>query len=215
MGGYGSGRKSWNSTTKLDDGLRLDINKLVRDGLIGLDKWLSGNLTWSIVDTGEPVASVGYEINTLNPDGMWLRLYYSLTPCFGGEPEKRDYKIILVTTLPKFGGKRLWFLCPVTHQRTSILYSSHGSRFFASRHAYHVGYRSQSKGHIDRAIDRMWGLKYKLGGENYFMRPKGMHTRTHERLMKKIWEAEEVCDGHLAAFVQDKLGQLEAATKFI
>ncbi len=34
MGGFGSGRIGWNSTTKLDDGLRLDINKLVYDGHI-------------------------------------------------------------------------------------------------------------------------------------------------------------------------------------
>jgi len=210
MGGYGSGRHG--QAGRLDSGLRLDINKLVRDKLVGLNKRHTGNLTWNIVGTGEPVASAGYETNTLNPDDMWLRLHYTLTPCFGGEPEKKDYKIRLVTTQPKYGGKRVWFICPITHRRTSVLYSSGGSRFFASRYAYRSGYRSQSKGHIDRAIDRMWNLKGKLGGENFFIRPKGMHTRTHERMMKKIWAAEEVCDGYLAAFVREKLGSLEAAT---
>lgn len=201
MGGYGSGRQKGGSGARLDDGLRLDINKLFRDRLIGLNMWKSGQLTWSIVETGEHVASVGYEINTLRPDDMWLRLHYTQTSCFSDSPNKRDYKIRLIASRPYYGGKRLWFICPITGQKASVMYSSGSSRWFASRHAYRAGYHSQSKGLIDRAIDKAWRLKDKLGGEHYYIRQKGVHTRTHERLMEKILEQEEITDNMLAVYL--------------
>lgn len=201
MGGWGSGRYGYTTTAKLDEGLRLDINKLKREGQVALHVWASGSLLWTRVSSGEQVASIGYEVNTTNPEDMWMRVHYTHTPYHSDEPEKMDYKIRLTTTQPNYGGKRLWFICPITGKRTSVLYSPSGSKWFASRYAYKLKYGSQSKGAQDRAIDRMWKLKNKLGGEEFYRRPKGMHKQTFERKLEEIWEAEEVADGYLAHYL--------------
>lgn len=150
---------------------------------------------------GKEIGSIGYEINTLDADNMWVRLHYTHTP-YGGEPAKMDYKIKLQATQPNYGGKRLWFTCPLTNKRTGVLYSTAGSKWFASRHAYSLKYASQSRGAHDRAIDRMWKLKNRLGGEYYWIKPKGMHQKTYERKLNDLFEAEQVCEKYLLTAFQ-------------
>lgn len=209
MGGYGSGRYGYSTTAKLDEGLKLDVNKLKRDGMLVFDSWHSGSLRWTRVSTGEETSSIGFEMNTLNSDDMWLRVHYTHTPYYADESEDMDYKIKLTTTQPNYGGKRFWFVCPMTHNRAGVLYLPPGSKYFASRYAYNLKYQSQSRGPHDRAIDRMWKLKNRLGGEDYWRRPKGMHRKTHERLMEEIWDAEQVADGFLAMYVAKKFGLMK------
>jgi hypothetical protein len=207
MGGYGSGRCS--TTAKIDAGLKLNINKLKNDGMLELNSWRSGRLKWSNVCTDEETASIGYETNTLNPNDMWIRVHYTHTSYWDDEPDKMDYKIKLETTQPNYGGKRLWFICPLTQKRAAVLFSPSGSKWFASRHAFNLKYQSQSRSAHDRAIDRMWKLKNKLGGEEYWHKPKGMHWKTYERMVEEIDDAEDLCDGYLAEFVMRRLGSLE------
>ena len=205
MGGFGSGRYGHITTTKVDEGLKLDINKLKRDGLIGLNSSRSGTLTWTRVGTGEETGSIGYEVNTLDLNDMWMRVHYTHKSYWDDEPNIMDYKIKLETTQPNYGGKRLWFTCPLTHERVGVLYSPPGSKWFASRHAYNLKYQSQSRSAHDRAIDKMWKLKDRLGGHEYWRKPKGMHWSTYERQMKKVRQAEDVCNGHLIE-VSEKSG---------
>ncbi len=201
MGGYGSGRCGYSTTTKLDDGLSLDINKLKRQGHVGLNKWRKGGLIWTIVGTDEETGSIGYEVNTLNPDDMWFRAHYTHTP-YDSEPIKMDYKIKLVTIEPNYGGKRLWFICPLTGKRTTILYSPSGSRHFASRYAFRLKYSSQSKSAHDRAIDRMWKHRRKLGGGASPVRPKGMHHKTFYKMAGEFEQAEAAADSFLMMFLE-------------
>lgn len=195
MGGEGSGNwYRWDKKTKLDEGLKLNINKLVRDGLFPSRGWTTGTLEWTYTRTKEHYAGIGYEINTGNPDDMWMRVRYTTTIC--GEKHDMDYKISITTTKPHYGGRRFWFICPRTGARAAVLYCPPGSRWFASRKAYSLKYLSQSEGTDHRAINRMWKLKNKLGGENFYRRPKGMHRKTYDRLFDEIIQAEEVCDMH-------------------
>ena len=196
MGGKGSGSSyRWDKKTKLDEGLKLNINKLVRDGLSPPRGWTSGTLKWTTTRTNEYYASIGYEINTGNPDNMWMRVHYTST--IRGEKHDMDYKISITTTEPHYGGRRFWFICPRTGARAAVLYSPPGSKWFASRKAYNLKYLSQSEGPDHRAINRMWKLKNKLGGENFPRRPKGMHRKTYDRLFDETLLAEEVCDMHI------------------
>lgn len=202
MGGYGSGRNGHCTTTKIDGGLVLDVASLKRKGAIDFNSWRSGRLTWSMVRTGREVGSIQYEANTLDSHDMWLRVKYTYTPVYNGEPNDMDYKIKLDTTQPNYGGKRLWFVCPITGKRARVLYSPLGSEWFACRHAYSLKYKSQSHAAYERVINKMWKLKDRLGGENYWHKPKGMHHKTHARMMKEICDAEEMCDAYLAYFVR-------------
>lgn len=205
MGGFGSGRQS--SRSKLEDGLRLDLNKLLRKGQIRKHSWSRGTLTWSYVYSGEDAASIIYESSLINPQDQWLRLSYTLSR--HGDKIPMDYKIRIISTNTNFGGSRLWFECPRTRKRATVLYCVYGCDYFYSRHAFRALYRSQSKSPYDRAIDKMWKLKNRMGGEVFWQKPRGMHERTFQRKLEEILDAEEICDAYLGQFLMQKLGALE------
>ena len=148
--------------------------------------------------TGERAASVGYEAR-LTADSGRLRLYYTTTP-YGGEKRASDYWISLATTPQPFGGRRWWFQCPRTGDLVSKLYLPNGAYAFASRRAYRLGYSCQRETPRDRSLSRAFALREKIGGKggigDYIPKPKGMHARTYERAMEKVFEAEEVLEMH-------------------
>lgn len=196
MGGWGSGRPE--STAKLDAGLKLEISRLIKEDVISSEGgWRAGSWRWRYY--GGDSTSVCYESNTNDPHNMWLRLHYTHNSYYD-DPQKMDYKIRLVTTRPNYGGKRLWFECPITYRRAAVLYSPPGSKWFASRHAFRrCKYRSQGRSAKDRAIDKMWRLKSKLEDDgDYYLKPKGMHWKTFDRMLGDVERAEEVCDYYLA-----------------
>ena len=73
MGGLGSGRHWGCNRATVEDGLTLDINKLVRDRNLRLGEWRWGTLTWRRVPSGEEVGSIGHEANLIDPDKAWMR----------------------------------------------------------------------------------------------------------------------------------------------
>ncbi len=184
MGGLGSGRHWGCGRTTVEDGLTLDINKLVRDGIIRPAQWRSGTLRWTWVATGEESGSIGYEANLTDPCHTWIRLHYRVD----GEPQ--DYRVTLDTTRPNYGGSRWWFLCPSTRERVAKLHLPPGGRIFASRKAYGLAYRSQRERAHGRALTRTQNIRMKLGGspsllEPFPDKPKCMWWRTYRRLREE------------------------------
>jgi hypothetical protein len=59
-----------------------------------------------------------------------------------------DYRVRLITIRPHYGGLRWWFVCPLTRQgdnpprRVAKLYLPQGGRYFGSRAACGLTYRS-------------------------------------------------------------------------
>ncbi|NCP62014.1 MAG: hypothetical protein GW748_01705 [Alphaproteobacteria bacterium] len=194
MGGYGSGRCEYSLTTKLDEGLKLNINKIKFEGKFVLNSLISGVLQWKKREIIKN--SINYELNTMNPKDMWMRVFYIHKPYSACDAEELDYKIRLSSTQPNYGGKRLWFLCPLTGKRATTLYLPSGYKRFASRYGYNLKYTSQSKTPIDRKIDRMWKLKEELGENDYWCKPKGMHKRTFDLKLQKVCDAEEELDSY-------------------
>ena len=186
MGGYGSGSYyRYSSRPIVEEGLTLDLCRLIRHRNIIPGSWVSGSLNWRIVETGEHSASIGYEANLIHPDDAWMRLKYSRN----GKPE--DYTVRLATTRPHFGGLRWWFICPVRNIRTAKLYLASGGDWFASRQAYGMAYRSQNECAMDRQINRAHQLRRKLGGRVGFEqpfpeKPKGMHWNTYNNICDEI-----------------------------
>ena len=185
MGGPGSGNWfRWSSRPVVENGLTLDLCRLIRQRYISPGKWVSGTLQWSNVHTGEPTASIGYEANMADPDNAWIRLHYKRNDT----PE--DYKVRLATTCPNYGGKRQWFVCPARGIRTAKLYLA-GGDWFACRQAYGMAYRSQNECIEDRMATRAHRLRRKLNGEPGFEmpfpdKPKGMHWKTYNKLCDEI-----------------------------
>jgi hypothetical protein len=192
MGGLGSG--TWvRSTAKpiVENGLILDLSRLIRMKDVIPGKAVSGSLNWTNVYNGERVASIGYEVNLMRPDQAWMRLHYRRN----GKPE--DYTVRLTTTRPNFGGLRWWFVCPITGIRTAKLYFADGGNWFASRQAYRLGYRSQCESSADRQASRAHSLRRKLGGQAGFdqpfsEKPKGMHWKTYNRICNEIQHLEHM-----------------------
>jgi hypothetical protein len=142
MGGQGSGWQRGRKTT-VDEGLTLSIKDMAEIGALnpGCPK---GTLRWRFGDT--TIAVVEYS-SSLHSDGtgtLWLR--------YTAEGERMYYTITLVSTAPHYGGRRWWFICPITKIRVAKLYLPPDATQFASRQAHGLTYRScQSSFRLQRA----------------------------------------------------------------
>jgi len=67
-----------------------------------------GSWSWSYDGEDHPFATIVYEADLTEEGDAWLRLRYQAN----GEP--LDYRIRLVTTIPNYGGRRWWFICPLS-----------------------------------------------------------------------------------------------------
>ena len=189
MGGLGSGRHWGCGRSTVEDGLTLDMNKLVRERNIRPGGWCSGTLRWRRVPSGEEVASIGYEANLIGPVDAWMRLSYRVN----GEPQ--DQRITLEATQPNYGGRRWWFRCPATGDRVAKLHLPPGGHVFAGRRAYGLAYQSQREPAYERALTRTQNIRMKLGGssslaEPFPDKPKSMWWCTYWRLREEAQEAE-------------------------
>jgi hypothetical protein len=158
MGGRGSGSwYRWNKKDTVDDGLFMDINKLVRDGLVR--DFSVGSLRWTNGRTGEESASIGFVLEPLGEDGLTMRLHYTRTER-NGDKENLNYPITLQTTQPNYGGRRYWFTCPLTvngwpcRRRVGKIYLPPGGRYFGCRHCYNLTYKSCQES--DKRINFYW-----------------------------------------------------------
>lgn len=138
MGGIGSTR--WGGYSKkatVDDGLILSAAALFRQRIIRLGQFSAGTLQWSR-DGGEPFASAGFEANCVDPEAAWLRLHYRVS----GEPAEQ--RVRLTYAVPGFGGRRWYFICPLSDPplRVAKLYLPPGQKYFGSRVAHGLTYRS-------------------------------------------------------------------------
>jgi hypothetical protein len=87
-------------------------------------------------------------------------------------------------------------------RRVAKLYIGAGSNYFTSRHAYRLKYESQSESYHDRVLNKKWRLQKKLGGDRYYIKPKGMHQTTYQRLLDEYYQAEMQCEDVLYAMMR-------------
>jgi hypothetical protein len=129
MGGRGSGYQRERQTT-VEECLVLSISALRASGPISGGVWRKGSVAWG------DVLSVRFEVNTCSGDAGAIWLDYLLH-------NRRVHECIsLTTTIPKFGGQRWWFRCPLTDRRVSRLYLPPNGLTFRSRMAHKLTYKS-------------------------------------------------------------------------
>jgi hypothetical protein len=209
MGGFGSGRYSAKPT--VESGLTLDINRLLRQRNIAPGDHCFGSLKWRNAATEEDAGSLGYEAYLVETDGGWLRLRYSVD----GAPE--DYRVELVSTPCHYGGRRWWFICPVSGRRVAKLHLPPGGTLFAARRAYGLAYHSQRVTALDRSHDRLRQLyrrlsvQYEVFDQAIPPRPKGMHRQTYERLTDELYAASEIHEWLFAPGVAPILARVSKA----
>lgn len=142
MGGYGSGQR-WRKKRTADSCLSLDTADLRRRG------WLAagtreGVLSWPAVPLRRPACAVAYALE-LGEAGGAVRLRYAAPA--SGEP--LDYRVDLVATPCRLGGRRWWFVCPLARgeagcgRRVRKLYLR--GRYFGCRTCHDLTYRSRQR----------------------------------------------------------------------
>ena len=58
----------------MEDCRALDAGRWTREGILKAGVWLSGSWAWDRdAERQEQTAALGYEVNTLDPAGPWLR----------------------------------------------------------------------------------------------------------------------------------------------
>jgi hypothetical protein len=146
MGGTGSGWQRERKTT-VEEGLILDIKDLVAKGAL-VPGWRKGTLSWP---TGpETFAAVNYGSSTYPVGEGTLWLWYVVD----GKP--MHYTVTLVSTVPHYGGRRWWFICPIKKIRVAKLYLPPGATTFATRKAHSLTYRSSQESGRKERSEKFW-----------------------------------------------------------
>jgi hypothetical protein len=177
----------------VEDCLTLDLAQLMRlgpmrDGLAG-----DGFLEWR--QGGQAIGSIRFRLDLRDAEAARLVLAY----CIGmdGNRRKVSQSIRLAFTVPQFGGRRWWMLCPMTGERVGCLHLPPGGDRFASRKAWGLSYRMERLPALDRRFDRLARLRRRLDNADDWAalpaRRKGMWRRTHERNLARLAALDASC----------------------
>ena len=189
----------WRERVRLEDGLKLDLSRLIRQGLVSDSAVCRSSLQWGYRYSGDLIAS-GWVTSDLSQerDG-WLRL----------ELGSLVQSIALEATPRHYGGRQWYFVCPQTGRRASVLWKPPGAKYFASRQTWgrQVAYGSQFEAPHDRALSAAQDIRYWLAGKDYISvidgipppKPKGMHWSTYERIMSRCEGYEMIANQYLIA----------------
>lgn len=189
----------------LQDGLKLDLNRLVRRGFIqrgarsgpvGI-RWSHGY--WGEIATGIITADLS------SISGGWLRL----------QLDNLDQRIILIARPRHFGGCQWYFMCPIRNRPVSVLWRPPGATRFCSRQTWgrHVAYQTQFSDSTGRAHLGKARLKSRLiagfdpDAWDLPPKPKWMRWATYDRMVNRFDEYEAVLD-HGCFVAAKRLGML-------
>ena len=174
---------------ELEDGLKLDLNKLRIQG----------------VSQGEPIERVicwdpRYSGDARTIGVLICRLASATRGSMRLLLRSFDQSIDLVALPRHFGGSQWYFVCPMTRLRASILWMPAGESCFASRRALgsQFAYTSQFESSIYRAHLRAHEIHCRLSGEDHSpiyhvsppQRPRYMHRNTYDKLLNRLVDAE-------------------------
>jgi hypothetical protein len=180
---------AWATT---EDTLRMSLKRIVQIWQMRPGKTVRNtSLYWYRGrDESNHIASITVKEFSLGQEGFGaLEISFSKNK---GPTVRQVIKI--VSTRPRYGGMRWWFVCPRTGKRCLYLYlpANENAIRFLSRKSYGLKYESQKETALQRSrrrIDRL-EVRYKvpdcLLGEGWFPKPKGMHVLTYERQLATL-----------------------------
>jgi len=185
------------SRVRLDDGLKLDINRLAQRGFLQRGAMTGPvGIRWTSNYWGE-IASGTISASMCGDWEGWFRISIG----------ELDQRIILVPRPRHFGGRQWYFVCPATNRPVSVLWMPPGARSFRSRQAWgrQVAYVSQ----FVCSSDRIWRAKAKINSRlcaigrldpdewEFPPKPKWMRWRTYRRYEDRFDRLEERLDAEL------------------
>lgn len=187
---YGAGRPGWRR--KCERSMPFDIRQLMRRDLLSPGQ----SYRWNWSSGADRVRSINVRVEA---DQVVLSCRHTSH----GEPQWTDHTLLIQHCAGGYGSRRM-FACPRCCRLCAVVYSN-GSNF-ACRKCLKLVYLSEA----EDAIGRLWRKQRKIerrlaGGDdewNGWMKPKGMHQTTFERLTDRIGQIEQEKD---RAFVADVL----------
>jgi hypothetical protein len=182
----------------LEDGLKLDLNRLRRQGLVRPGSRTGpAAIHWSDRSTGE-IFAIGTMSASMEDTSLgWFRINLG----------RLDQFIVLIAKPRHFGGRQWYFSCPVTKDRVSVLWKPPGATRFCSRQSWgsQVAYASQFETRNDRAWRGQAKIKARLIADldpdewDLPPKPKWMRWRTYKRYEEKFDCYEDVLDERVIA----------------
>lgn len=186
---------------RLENGLKLNVNKLMRDGCAKSGELRRRSISWTRIPSGEVVARGWIEIDLRSEPFGWLEL----------ELGKIKQKIQLRAVSRNFGGCQWYLMCPQTGKDASVLWLPPGANRFQSRQSWgrQVAYGSQFETRYDRALSAAQNIRYRLGGKNFVSlmddipppKPKWMRWRTYDKMMQRCGAYEDIANDRLVEIV--------------
>ena len=189
----GAGRPGWRP--KAEQHRNLDVRRFAAENMLRPGSW---SWVWKDGTTGVELASIGVRGGV---DRMTLS--------YQVDGEAVSCLVDIVKTECGFGGARPWFSCPRCARRVARLYMR--AKYFACRHCQRLSYASQA----DDACGRTWRKQRRIEArlDENGQRPKHMHWRTYQRLLRGIIDCEEQREQWLAGAVARLMGGLEHLSK--
>src|SRR5712691_7866551 len=110
----------------LQDGLKLDLNRLARKGFVRHCANIGGRgITWTHSYWGDIATGMISADISSNNEG-WFRIQLG----------RLDQWITLIARPRNFGGRQWYFVCPVTNRLASVLWKPSGATRFCSRQTW-------------------------------------------------------------------------------
>lgn len=159
---------------------RIEMKFLRKSGY--LCGWAYRSIAWTC--RGEDTGNILVKINTdTYQGGSYMELDYKIRS--RGEEEWRpiNYRVTLVSTPCRYGGKRWWFICPNTrcNRRNNVLYS-YGD-YFVCRKCARLKYESQRYSGKYAFVSRILDAdEYAMTLKRWYYR--GKPTRKHRKLIR-------------------------------
>jgi len=169
---------------------KLSIFWLKKNGYLNREcSYQYGGIKWTYASNE---SSIGFSVEKENwgttQETAYVRLKYTHTNQWTREKEDMDCKVGLTTTPCNYGGRRYWFVCPLTKngkycgRRVGVLFSI--GKWFGCRHCGGIAYAKQMEGgryrwngisipDIERAEKEVKRYYY-----------KGKPTRKYKRVMR-------------------------------
>src|SRR3989344_9468487 len=152
--------------------------------------WRYGGIKWTYGMSGNE-SSISFTITTNGSEGDNIKLQYTHTNRQTDEKENMDYRVELATTPCRYGGKRYWFICPLSKngrycgRRVGVLFGI--GKWFGCRHCGDLTYASRKVSGRLKAFGRIISAPEmdKMRDEIKRTHYRGEPTRKYRRYKEK------------------------------
>jgi hypothetical protein len=190
----------------LENGLKLDLNKLARQGLVRPGASVGPYfIRWFSTYWDEEIASGLISASMEGEYEGWFRIQIG----------SLDQRIILLPKVRHFGGRQWYFICPVMNRCVSVLWMPPGASRFCSRQAWgrRVAYATQfadpdNRAHIGKAKIKS-RLIANLDPDEWEVppKPKWMRWQTYNRYVERFDKYEAILEEGIPQLLAKLLGK--------